>query len=243
MVRLPTSVADLPAAIADLVLSRACAGCDLAGMTLCAPCWSALVAGDPAAVSTGATQACALTVAAWPYTGIGRRVILRFKEAGTRDLLEPLGLGLARSLATITDRPLAVVPVPPHSASRGERGMDVVAALARSACQALEYLGQPACVIEALRRRPTGVRQVGRSREERLTLSAGEFHVTRIDELRYAAQTHVLVIVDDVVTTGATLRAMQTCLATAGLAVSACAVIAAAGAPLPGIRGRSSLAD
>lgn len=211
----------LRAELADLVLGRACAACDRGGAMLCDPCWTALLTSGPYAPRISGLH----VVSAWPYLGRGRRVLLAFKERGTRDLINPLAIALARCIAVVSDQPLIVIPMPPHRQSIAERGMDVVGAVAVRACQMLDRAGQPARPVAALKRVGQAPRQVGRSRQERLNLSSTEFHF-HADRDNFSAP---VVLVDDVVTTGATLRAATACLRTAGVVPVGQVTIAATG--------------
>lgn len=213
--------------VADLVLGRCCSSCDLPGSVLCRTCWTALLASGPYQVERFAMQ----VWTAWPYEATGRRVILDYKERGTHALIGPLGVSLARCLSCITDQPLVIIPVPAHAQSLADRGTDIVHALATRACHELRHAGQQAQVARPLRRRGNSVRQVGLRRADRLALSGQEFEIAPSRATRGIAHLGTIVVVDDVVTTGATLRAATERLTAAGLVVTAQATIAATDHP------------
>lgn len=210
-------------AIADLVLGRACAACGQGSAALCSPCWGELLASGPYEPHLPGLH----VVSAWPYRGSGRRVLLACKERGARDLISPLGIALARCLTAISEQPILVIPMPPHARSIAERGMDVVGVLAAAACRALVEAGHPAQRVTALERVGWAPRQMGRGRRDRLELSATQFRIRPDVALHGIGGSRVAVLVDDVVTTGATLRAATACLHAGGVAIAAQATIAA----------------
>jgi len=134
-----------------------------------------------------------------------------FKYHGRQDLLAPLGRLLADSprpawLAEGRPRPL-VVPVPARRASRKRRGYDQALGLA-AAFAAARHLR---CDSRALVRRRQSGPQAGRSVRRRLLQAAAAFH---------ARPAHVwglrVVLIDDVLSTGATADACTRALLLAG---------------------------
>jgi competence protein ComFC len=132
------------------------------------------------------------------YDGPGRAVVLAVKQHGRRDLARWLAAELA-PLAPPVDR---VVWVPASSSGRQRRGYDQSALLARGLGRALGVPAGP-----GLRRDHRTGSQRGRTRAERLEGLA----VTA----RRPVQGRVL-LVDDVVTTGASLSAAAAALRRAG---------------------------
>ncbi|MFQ5746864.1 MAG: ComF family protein [Gemmatimonadota bacterium] len=103
---------------------------------------------------------------------------------------------------------LRLVPVPLSSARRRERGFNQARLIADILGR---EIGWP--VAELLRRPRTGRRQVGLGREDRMANVAGRF---RVEEMPPPAGRPVL-LVDDVVTTGATAAACAAALHAAGV--------------------------
>jgi predicted amidophosphoribosyltransferase len=155
-------------------------------------------------------------IAALPYRGAGRRLVAALKFSRLRPAAT-LGARLivSRAPAELLAAPLVPVPAAPLRMAR--RGIDPPGELAA----ALSTLAGER-VVPLLRRRDRG-RQRGRSRGERLarppTVVAAEAAPDRV------------VLVDDVVTTGATLTACARALRAAG--TSRIAAVALAAAPPP----------
>ena len=138
-------------------------------------------------------------------------------EGPARDLVRALkfrsAAGLARTLATqiVANAPAELlagaqlVPVPLHRTRRRERGFNQAEALAAAIGERSRLE-----VIACLERTGAGGRQVGRSRAQRLAVAGGV--VVRPD----AAVPGCSLLVDDVITTGATLAACARALAAAG---------------------------
>ena len=145
--------------------------------------------------------------AVFEYGGPVADAVRRFKYEGRSELSRPLGRLLsveARSLAQSFD---AVVPVPLHWRRRRERGYDQAALLAKPVARAL---GVPLW-LRGLRRVRATPRQAGLARADRLRNVENAFACASP-----GAASRVLLI-DDVVTTGATLRAATSALREAGI--------------------------
>jgi predicted amidophosphoribosyltransferase len=148
------------------------------------------------------------------YEDALRRVVLALKD-GRRDVAESLGIRIAR----ILEAGSALVPVPTTAARLRVRGIDGVAEIA--AVAATRCGGS----VHGVLTQRAGDAQRGRSRSERLA-TRGRFACrSRLDR--------TVVLVDDVCTTGATLRDCRLALESSGTHVSGALVVAAAknGAP------------
>lgn len=216
-------------ALLDLVLPVSCPGCGVAGVPACPPCLATL--GRPARLAWPQPAPAGLPppFAVADYAGAPRSFLLAYKEQGRIGLHHALGTALARSVAAALaadgrDR-VWLVPVPSSAAARRARGDDVVARLALTAAQVLRRQGRSAGVVTALRHRRSVRDSAGLGAADRAANLAGAFAVTRAGRRRLSGRT--VVLVDDLVTTGATLAECAQPLRAAGADVVAAATVAA----------------
>lgn len=195
----------------DLAMPATCVGCYREGTTLCRDCRVALTArlrGDTNGGARITTEPPApLTQLEWcaPFAGITRRALARLSDAGEHRLSAPLGEAIAKRLASSGVGGDVIVPVPAPSNGDQARGYDEAFLLARVAGRRLRLP-----VVEVLGRTPAAWPATGRT-----------FDVIGAERIDGRA----VILVDAVVTTGATLAACATELIRAGArAVSAVTV-------------------
>jgi ComF family protein len=154
-----------------------------------------------------------------------RRVLVAWKEAGNTRLTSVLDHHLAASVVQHA-RPanaVVLVPVPTSRRSRRQRGCDLVDELARSAAGLLRQVGIDAQVSQALARARVTVDQVGLGAAERASNLHGAFMLRTTRSLAGRD----IVVVDDILTTGATVSEAVRVLGEAGHRPVGIAVVAA----------------
>jgi predicted amidophosphoribosyltransferase len=162
------------------------------------------------------------------YAGTVRDLVLAYKQDGHRGLAVGLGALLADAVVASVflqgDRAIVVVPIPGHR--RPLRGFDALAGIVRPAAEELARLGAPVTVVRALRSRASYPDAKDLTREQRRQHLSGAFRAGDSAALGRARSGSV-VIVDDVITTGATVEEAIRALAAEGITVGAVAAIAA----------------
>jgi ComF family protein len=155
--------------------------------------------------------------AVFEYGGPVADAIRQFKYEGRSELGALLGSMMARHATRWAGEVDAVVPVPLHWRRRRERGYDQAALLARPVAKALGVV--PA--LRGLRRVRNTPRQVELPHSERQRNVAGAFAPRQLRGL------HRVLLVDDVRTTGATLREASKALTLGGVSEVQTLVLAA----------------
>ncbi|HUP98894.1 MAG TPA: phosphoribosyltransferase family protein [Aeromicrobium sp.] len=201
--------------LADVAVGAQCAACEATAMGLCARCLQA-IRPAPQVVR----QRPCRVAAAGEYDGVLRSAIIAWKERGRFTVERPLAHLLAASIIALdADPPWRLVPVPSRPDRRRARGADVVEDLARRSSHLLWRTGVDTRVVACL----TAVRavrdQAGLSAPARAENVRGSLRARRVPA-------GTLVVVDDVVTTGATLAEAVRALRGAGGDVAGAAVVA-----------------
>lgn len=233
-----------PGDLLDLLLPARCAGCGVPG-ALCGRCRFLL---DGAARPVLPSPRPAGLPASWAvtrYEGAVRSMIVAHKESGRGALARPLGAALARSLlaagtigttattetigmagsagATGTVTAMLVVPVPSTRAAIRRRGHDPLLRITAAAIGALRSRGVSVHRRTVLAHTRRIADQAGLPAAGRAVNLAGALHVARPGDVTGRR----VILVDDVMTTGATLAEAARALRAAGAEVCAAAVIAA----------------
>jgi predicted amidophosphoribosyltransferase len=207
---------DASLAISSLIPYR-CAGCRERGSPLCDVCRFA-IASSPSVIVPASPAGVVTT--ALTFDGVARSAILGLKYRNGRAAARVLAGVLVRrlGLASVNRPPFDLVTWAPTSRRRSaERGYDQAELLARAVAA---HLGVP---CRRLLYRTHGDAQTGRGRDERLTGPGFRARPARIP-IR-------VLVVDDVVTTGATLGAAGQALLDAGIAEVRLVALAATPAP------------
>jgi len=195
----------------------------------CSRCGDALDVPSPGMLGSAIAvcRACRLAPPAFTravafglYEGRMKEAIHALKYDGVRTAARGLGLKLAQAIARLAaEAPteLLVVPIPLHRTKHAQRGFNQARALAREAIAALEK-SHPQWKLtlassSLIRLRPTQSQAGLTPRQRRINLR-GAFSVS---DNRVVTARHVL-LVDDILTTGATARSAAQALAKAGAA-------------------------
>jgi len=203
-----------PAGTLDLMLINllfppSCAGCRAGGARCCARCLA--VFGPPRRVPLPGKGPPVFALA--DYAGAARELVLAFKERGRRDLAAVFGALVAAALPALPVRWPGgpgnrwLVPAPSRRAAVRRRGGSHLLGAARAA-------GLP--VAPALRFAPGVVESVGLDAAARRANLAGRVRLVRGGLPPPGA---AVVVLDDVVTTGATASECASVLETAGFRV------------------------
>jgi predicted amidophosphoribosyltransferase len=220
------------AALLDLVFPDNCPGCGLRSLPpACPRCLQQLDASPRPRPPDPLPDALPVPWAVASYAGAVRAMVVAHKEHGRLGLARPLGGALALAVAGCAagaDVPMpasiAVVPVPSARAAVRSRGHDPTLRIAREASRWLRANGRSAHVARLLTHARRVRDQAGLGHDDRAANLSGAL------VLRPSAPPRVVgpvVVVDDVVTTGATLAEAARALRAGGVAVAGAAVIAA----------------
>lgn len=196
------------AEIAALLLSATCAGCDEPGTVLCPRCRQALA---PAPLDALTPRGLAVR-AALPFEGVASRCIRRLKGEGETLLAGPLGLALAAVLTPEVASVARVIPVPTSRAAFRRRGYRVPELLIRRAG------ADPRRVLSLV---------TGTVDQRGLGVRAREQNMRDAMRARGPGEGSAAVIVDDVVTTGATIDEAARALEAGGFRVVTAVALAA----------------
>ena len=174
---------------------------------MCRPCWNLI---QPAQSHGSFSDVITLARAGGDFDGALRAAIHAFKYEGRRSLATPLGRRMQSAGIDVVRDADCVVPVPLHSWRHFRRGFNQASDLAKT-------VGVP--VVHALWRTRATTSQSGLTAAARRRNVRGAFRLSPLLSVRKREdllRDRIVVLVDDVRTTGATLNACAEVLRAAG---------------------------
>lgn len=191
-----------------VVLAPACASCRVpleqpTRGAVCARCWSAAVPLTPLGCGS-LPPAIALATAIGPYDDTLKNIVHALKYDPRPTIARHLAARMRDAGSYVLDGADAVVPVPLHRSREHTRGFNQARALA-------DHLGLP--VLDALVRTRRTAAQADLPAGQRHANVDGAFAASAA---AVSVEARVIVLVDDVCTTGATLNACAAPLLAAG---------------------------
>jgi ComF family protein len=205
----------------DVLLPPTCPGCGREGEPICGHCRKQLERrlDEPAGVPLGmpAHVPAGIVQLEWccSFNGAARASVHALKYDGEQRLVRPLSEVMAARWGRASVGGDILVPVPVHAERRKQRGFDQAELLARGIG---ELLNMPVRCALARTGRTAAQHQLGKS--ARQSNVGGAFAVPAVAQSEVRGKW--IVLVDDVVTTGATLAGCALALYDAGaFAVSA----------------------
>lgn len=220
----------------DLVLPRECGGCEMPGVLWCSRCEDTLRT-PPSVVNPRVDPG----VPCWTlgaYSGPRRGAVVALKERNRHDLAVPLGRAMAHAIRRLRmlgeiDPPelasLALVPAPSRARAARARGGDPVERFARAAASTF---GSEKVAVPSVLRMRRGVRDsVGLGASQRQANVEGAIAIRQpkktVPYAVHGARDVTVLLIDDVLTTGATASESVCVLNEFGVRVDGVLVVAA----------------
>ncbi|MGH2818566.1 MAG: ComF family protein [Actinomycetota bacterium] len=185
--------------VSDLVCVRVCVGCGDPRGDICPACAARLKPAASGRIPPGVDR----VVVPWAYEGAGRSLVLRLKLGAARSAGRPLVAAMRRAAVRAGGLSGIVTWVPGKPADTRRRGFDHAELLARGVSSGL---GLPCRGLLDRRRIPL----------DQAALSASERRANLAGVFRAPSSPPEVVLVDDLITTGATAGACAQALRAGG---------------------------
>lgn len=214
----------------DLVIPDECGACGSKpppGKPLCRPCADVLAESSPRTRTLSQVP----ILAAGEYDGVLRDCLLTYKEQGRRDLAAPLARLMSYRLSALCADPaahLVLVPVPSTRRARRDRGFDHLRELTSCLVRLMPKAMWTAALSVRARPDSAGLGRGERYRIATASLRPVRRRMRRLRRVSEGLRALRVVLVDDIVTSGATLDAACEVLSAAGVRVSGAVAAASA---------------
>lgn len=219
---------------ADLLLGGRCVGCERPGRVLCAACRASLPDVPAVRMPDAPPDGLVAVHSAGEYDGLLRTLVLAHKERGVDgvrpalcDLLAAVVVDVLTDVGVGPTASVLLVPVPSRASAVRRRGVDATHALVSGAARTLVRHGADVATARLLRLRPGVLDQAGLDRAGRRANLTGSMACSSSALRRVAGRSVHVIVCDDVLTTGSTLREAQRALEAVGVPVSGAACVAA----------------
>jgi ComF family protein len=187
--------------IISTIAPFSCLGCHREDTILCNECQAALPVVDSQCAQPGLAYMAATT-----YTNVAKDVVHALKFERAQAAADCIAKVMASRIALPNNMQLVVTHVPTANVRVRQRGYDQAQQIARKFAQHTKLPYVP------LLARKNDARQVGSSKQARASQAAGMFRVKQRSHLPNTA----VLLIDDVITTGATMQAAAHVLTEAG---------------------------
>jgi ComF family protein len=146
------------------------------------------------------------------YEGLYEQLVHELKFEKKRDAIKPISTIMATAIPSINEK-VIVCPIPTASSRVRQRGFDHAEFIAKSFMKLLpKETPWNTWKLDSLLARKTNIRQVGSSRSRRIEQMKKEFYIKTGVEVKGKT----ILLLDDVMTTGASLSAAARTLKEAG---------------------------
>jgi ComF family protein len=204
----------------DLVFPPVCVGCNRVGVLLCTECISGFSASIPETGDNPLVSPLLGLTALGTFSGALQKAVHALKYEGITTLAEPLGQLIAHQIKQKQWPRSVIVPVPLHENRRAARGYNQSALLGQVIASQLGWDYRDLLIRARETQSQVGLDHRGRQENVRKAFAACD--VTGL------AASHVI-LVDDVYTTGATIRECAMTLMDAGVKSIRAVVVGQAG--------------
>ena len=212
----------------ELLAPIACPGCGAKKVSICSHC-QAVLNQDPMILehSVSIRDRRIPVLSGGVYEGVRQAVMVNFKNGSQYTLAKPLMSGLVAAMgasASLTEAAINIAPIPSSLRGTWNRGYEPSLLLAQALGHSTKVIVWKRLVVQRWRMGLAfHARKPSSTRTSRLQRSSRDVRITR------RGRGERVVLLDDVLVTGATIRAAATALMDAGYVVVA--VVAAAHVP------------